>query len=114
MTKKLLLILITLMAYLPLTVSYAMPDVSVPEQYQAVMTMDMSNCHDQQLNKKCGHCSDDHNCNSSHSSCSTSSVIATQAYRLGVEHDNKGQYMTFNVSTLFQQPIPLFRPPISL
>lgn len=114
MTKNLLLVLITIMAYLPVAIAYAVPDVAVSEQTQAMVEMDMSNCHDQQTSKKCGHCTDQHNCNAAHSSCSTSSGIALQTHALNTNQHVKSWYVTFRVGTLFQQPIPLFRPPISL
>ena len=114
MTKNLLLVLITIMAYLPMALAYAVPDVAVSEQTQSVVEMDMSNCHDQQISKKCGHCTDQHNCNAAHSSCSTSLGIAFQSYDLNINQNVKSWYATFRVSTLFQQPVHLFRPPISL
>jgi hypothetical protein len=114
MTKKLLFVLITIVAYLPMAIAYSVPDVSVSEQTQSMADMDMSNCHDQQTSKKCGHCTDQHNCNAAHSSCSTSFGISSQSYDLNINQKVKSGYSTFRVGIQFQQPIHLFRPPISL
>ena len=119
-TKKLLFVLLTIMAYLSMATSYALPVISVAEQPRDVvemsMDMDMSmmDCHHQQANKKCAHCTDQHNCNSAHSSCSISVGIATQYDELNVKKKAKPLYTILRVGTLFQQTIPLFRPPILL
>lgn len=113
-TKRLLIVLFTIVAYLPMAIAYSVPDVSVPEQSQFVVEMDMSNCHEQQTSKKCGHCSDQHNCNAAHSSCTSSLGITSQSYDLNINQNVKNWYATFRVDTLFQQAIHLFRPPISL
>jgi len=113
-TKNLLFVLITIMAYLPMTVTYALPDISVSEQSQSMSDMDMSKCHEQQSGNNCSHCSDLHNCNTSHSSCSTSSAITSPTYELNVNQEMLTTYLTIQVDTIFQQLIPLLRPPISL
>ena len=118
-TKKWLFVLITIMAYFPMATAYAMPmifigQVTQNEAVEMTMTMDMSNCHHQQMAKKCAHCADQHHCNSAHSSCSASVGIALQSYELTVKQNSKPHYLTLRVSTLFQQTLPLFRPPISL
>ena len=123
-TKKLLFALFSIMAYLSMATSYALPAISVAEQSQDIvevdmdmgmgMDMSMMDCHHQQANKKCTHCIDQHNCNSAHSSCSISVGIASQYDELNVNKNTKPHYLTLRVTTLFQQTIPLFRPPISL
>ena len=113
-TRKLLLILITIMAYLPMTVVYAVPTIPMTEQVQSVAEMDMSDCHQQQSKQKCGHCSEQHNCNSAHSSCSTSFGIPAHSYELVVNQKLDSWYVAFHANTPLQHTIALFRPPILL
>ncbi len=113
-TKKLLLILFTIMAYLPMTVAYAVPDVAMTEQVQSMIKMDMSDCHEQRIKQKCGHCADQHNCNSSAGSCSTSFGIPSYSAELVVNHKLNPWYMAYHVDTPRQHTSTLYRPPISL
>lgn len=113
-TTKLLLIFITIMAYLPMTVAYAVPDISMVEQVQSVSQMDMSNCHEQKVKQKCGHCAEQHNCNSSTGSCSTSFGIPSYSYDLTVNHKLNSWYAAYYVNTPRQHTSTLYRPPISL
>jgi hypothetical protein len=110
-TKQLILVLMIIMAYLPMTVVYAVPDISIPEQNPVVSEMDMSNCHDEQSSNKCGQCADQYQCQST---ASSGLALAPSSDRLGINQSVTVRYMTHDVSTKFQQPIPLFRPPISL
>ncbi len=114
MTKRLLFALITIMMYLPMTVVNAAPDINLSGNTQTIMTMDMNNHHDDQtMHNKCSHCSDQHNCKSAHNSCSTSLGIPAQSFNLDISYYAQPRYAMFNVSSLFQQPLPLLRPPIS-
>jgi len=113
-TKRLLFVLITIMAYLPMTVVYAVPDVSIVQQSQSAMTMDMADCHHQQLEKTCEHCANQHSCKCSHSSCSTSIGLPLQSVELEALNNASSRYSIIQVSTLFQRTTLVFRPPISL
>lgn len=115
MTKRMLFVLITIIMYLPMTVVNAAPDIRLSGQMQTVTVTTMSNHHDHTtMQNKCSHCSDQHNCKSSHTSCSTSLGIPAQIFNLHISHYAQPQYAILHVSTLAQQPIPLLRPPISL
>ena len=123
-TKRLLFVFFIIMAYLPMTMAYAVPTLSVAEQTPAVvdmnmdmdMDMDMKNCHNQQnkMSQNCGHCTDKHNCNNATGSCSTSVSIVSQSYGLNRFQDLKTVYLSFRDNARFQRSKPLFRPPISL
>jgi len=104
------------MAYLPMTMAFAVPNISVAEQTQAMADMGMKNCHDQQNNTSndCGHCTDQFNCNNATNSCSTSVSLVSHSHELNNSQDAKALYLTFHDSTLFQRSNPLLRPPISL
>ena len=111
---KLLLILTMLMAYLPMSMAYAMSDGAMQEEMQSEMAMDMENCHEQQVEPKCGHCADQHNCNSAFGSCSTSFGLASYSYDLAIKQKLNSWYLAFHVNTPLQHSLALFRPPISL
>lgn len=122
-TKKILLVLLTIMAYLPMTVVNAMPDVAIPVQTQSVTTMnmammdmdamDMADCH-HQANKTCDHCSSQHATHCVHSACSVSlAAIATHYSLLNINRNLKTSDKTLRINTQFQQTTPLLRPPIS-
>lgn len=115
-TKKLLFVLLTMMAYLPMTVVNAMPDVAVQSQPVITMdmsTMDMTDCH-HQSNETCDTCATKHNCHCVHSSCSVSVGITAHYFVLITHRKLKDSSKALKISTLFQQPSHLFRPPISL
>ncbi|MDH5357316.1 MAG: hypothetical protein OEW63_01650 [Gammaproteobacteria bacterium] len=116
-TKKLLFVLITIMAHLPMTVAYAVPDISVPQQTYSTdmnMNMDMADCHSEQVPKKCGHCSDQHNCNTAHGSCSVSVGITELPTELYAYRNATRWHSTFHASSPPAQSSSLFRPPITL
>ena len=117
MSKQLLFVLMTIMAYLPMTVVYAVPDVSIAPQSQSVMTMtdmDMADCHHQKTEINCEHCANQHSCNCSHSACSTSIGLTHQSAELNALNHTENSYSVMQLSALFQQSTLLFRPPISL
>jgi hypothetical protein len=121
-TKKILLVLLTIMAYLPMTVVNAMPDVAIPVQTQSVTTMnmammdmdamDMADCH-HQANKTCDHCSSQHGYHCGHSASSVSLAITTHYSLLNINRNLKTSDKTLRINTQFQQTTPLLRPPIS-
>jgi uncharacterized membrane protein len=116
-TKRLLFILLTIMAYLPMTVVNAMPNVSIPAQTQSVITMDMAgmdmaDCH-HQTNKTCDHCSSQHATHCVHSACFVSLAITTHYSLLNINRNFKNSDKTLRINTQFQQTTPLLRPPIS-
>jgi hypothetical protein len=120
-TKRLLFVLLTIMAYLPMTVVNAMPNVaiSVQTQTQSVTTMDMAgmdmtDCHHNQVNKTCDHCSSQHAAHCVHSACSVSLAITTPYSLLSINRYLKNSDKTLRIDTQFQQTIPLLRPPISI
>lgn len=114
MTKRLLFVLITIMMYLPMTVVNAAPDINLSGTTQTMATMTMNTDHDHQtMHNKCGHCSDQHNCKTTHGSCSTSLGIPAQNFNLNISHYAQPQYAILDVATLAQQSFPLLRPPIS-
>jgi hypothetical protein len=116
-TKKLLFVLLTIMAYLPMTVVHAMPDVTSPIQANITMdmsAMDISICHHQQVDKTCDSCDTKHNCHCVHSSCSVSVGITAHYCVLTTHRKLKDYSKGLQISTLFQQPSRLFRPPIFL
>jgi hypothetical protein len=122
LTKKILLVLLTIMAYMPMTVVNAMPDVTIPVQTQSVTTiniamidmdeMDMADCH-HQANKTCDHCSNQPAPHCAHSACSVSLAITTYHSLLNIHRNLKTSDKTLRINTQFQQPTPLLRPPIS-
>ncbi|NQY26206.1 MAG: hypothetical protein HRT92_03405 [Piscirickettsiaceae bacterium] len=96
-----------------MTVVYATPDSAMTEQVQSMSTMDMSDCHGQQVKQKCGHCSEQHNCNGALGSCSTSFGIPSRSFELVVNQKLDTWYMAYHVDTPRQYTSTLFRPPIS-
>ncbi len=124
--KRLLLVLLTIMAYLPMTVmnvANAMPNASVPMSTQSIVAMDMTNmamidagvadCH-HQANKSCEHCSIQSGAHCVHNACSVSLAITTPYSLLNINRDLKNNDKTMRISTQFQQPTRLLRPPISI
>lgn len=106
------------MTYLPMTVVYAVPDLPVAESsisssMDMDMNMDMTDCHSDRVSKKCGHCSDQHNCNAAHGSCSVNFGIAAASFELTVHQAVSIWYSTVNVSAPPIYSSSLFRPPIS-
>jgi hypothetical protein len=117
-TKKILLVLLTIMAYLPMTVVNAMPDVAIPVQNQSITTMDvammdMADCY-HQANEICDHCSSQHTAHCVHSACSISLAITTHYSLLSINRDFKHSDKSLRINTQFQQTTPLLRPPISI
>lgn len=110
-TRRLLLVLTIIMAYLPMTVVYAMPDISIPEQNVVASEMDMSSCHDEHSSKKCDACNDQFHC---HSTASSHFGLALSSEWLGLNQDGLTRYTKHDLNLNFQQPIPLLRPPIFL
>lgn len=113
-TTKLLLILTMLMAYMPMSMAYAMPDGAMQEEMQSEMAMNMENCHEQQVEPKCGHCAEQHSCNSAFGSCSISFGLTTYSSDLATKQNLNSWSLAFHVDTPLQHSLALFRPPISL
>jgi len=128
LTKKLLFVLLTIMAYLPMTVmnvTNAMPTVSSPLQSQSIDTMNMAtmamtgmaaaDCH-HQTNKTCDHCVAQHTSHCVKSTCSVNlNVAITSPYSLpNISRNLKNSVHTLRINTQFQQPTSLLRPPISI
>lgn len=121
-TKKILLVLLTIMAYLPMTVVNAMPDVAISIQTQSVTTpnmamididaVDMTDCH-HQTNKTCDHCSSQQATHCVHSACSASLAITTHYSLFSINRNLQSSNKTLPINTQFQQTTPLLRPPIS-
>ena len=111
MTKRLLLVLLIIMVYLPMTVVYAVPDISIPEQIYSVSEMDMSSCHHEQSSNKCDQCVDQVHC---HGTASSSFPLAPSSDGVGINQNDTTRYTSHDLNAEFQQSIPLFRPPISL
>lgn len=117
-TKKILIVLITIMAYLPMTVVNAMPDVAMPVQTQAVTamdmaTMDMDDCHHEKASTSCDTCLSQHSCHCVHSSCSISFGLTAHYFALSINRNLKNSAKTLRINTQFQQATRLLRPPIS-
>ncbi|MBE9533072.1 MAG: hypothetical protein IMF04_03020 [Proteobacteria bacterium] len=87
-----------------------MSDRAMQEEVQSEMSMDMENCHE----PKCGHCAEQHNCNSAFGSCSTSFGLTSYSYDLAVKQKLNSWYLAFHVNTPLQHSLALFRPPILL
>lgn len=110
------------MAYLPMTVVNAMPNVSIPTQSQSVTAMDMTtmmdtdttttDCHP--ANKTCDHCSSQYAPHCAHSACSVSLAITSHYSLLSINRNLKNSDKTLRINTQFQQPTRLLRPPISI
>ncbi len=116
-TKQIVFILLTIMAYLPMTVVNAMPNVAIPTQTQSVTTMDMgamdmADCH-HQANKTCDHCSSQPAAHCAHGACSVSLAITTIYSLLNINRHLTNSDKPLRFNTQFQQPTPLLRPPIS-
>jgi len=120
-TKNILFILLTIMAYLPMTVVNALPNVTVPIQSTTTMSMatmdmdamDMTDCH-HQASKTCDHCSTEHASHCVHSACSVSLAITTHYLLVNINRNLKNSDKTLRFNTQFQQTTPLLRPPISI
>ena len=125
-TRRLLFVLLTIMAYLPMTVVNAMPNVSIPVQTQSVVAMNMAtmtamammdtaaaDCHHHQADKTCDHCSTQHSSHCVHSPCSVSLAITTLYSLLSINRNLTNSDKTLRINTQFQQPAHLLRPPIS-
>tara|TARA_R110002050_G_scaffold57423_5_gene129363 strand:- start:287904 stop:288290 length:387 start_codon:yes stop_codon:yes gene_type:complete len=125
LTKKLLFVLLTIMAYLPMTVmnvANAMPTVSSPVQSQSVHAMNMAmtdmaaaDCH-HQTNQTCDNCLAQHTSHCVKSACSINlSVAITSPYSLlNISRNFKNSDHSLRINTQFQQPTNLLRPPISI
>jgi len=96
----------------------AVPEISTSHsQSEVMMTMSShsgSGQNHQNMDKQCGHCSDQHNCKSSHNNCSTNLGIAMQQFDLAISQYNQTQYNVFNATAPTQLTLPLLRPPITL
>lgn len=117
LTKRLLFVLLTIMAYLPLTVVNAIPNVAIPVQTQSATSMDMAmmdmaECN-HHTNSTCDHCSSQQASHCVHSACSVSLAITTHYLLLNINRNLKNSDETLRINTQFQQTTPLLRPPIS-
>lgn len=104
------------MAYLPMTVVNAMPDVTISVQTQSVTTMDMAtmdmaDCQHHQATKTCDHCS---TTDCVQGSCSISLGVTSHYSVLSNHRNVKDAYKMLHISTEFQHPPRLYRPPISI
>lgn len=89
---------------------------SIQSQATTSMTMDsmdMADCPHQQTTKSCDKCSTKHSCQCVQSACSVSLGITSSNTTLSTYRKVKDMYKTIYISTLFQKPSPLFRPPIA-
>ena len=121
-TKRLLFVLLTIIAYLPMTVVNAMPNVSIPVQTQSAPVMNMmdtamadaTDCYQQeQADKTCAHCASQHASHCASSVCSVSLAITAHYSLLNINRNLTNSDKTLRIDTPFQRPPPLIRPPIS-
>tara|TARA_R110002049_G_scaffold65772_3_gene172397 strand:- start:323 stop:706 length:384 start_codon:yes stop_codon:yes gene_type:complete len=122
--KNILFVLLTIMAYLPMTVVNAMPNVGIPVQtHQSATSMQMmtmegmesmadANCHP--ANKTCDHCSNQNATHCANSACSVSVAITTHYPFFSINRHFKNSDKVLRINTQFQEPSPPLRPPISI